>query len=357
MTGGYDGALTDTQRGGLPAAGPAPHASAMQSTTDNRDRPVIIVGSGRSGTTFLAKLLDSHPDVLYRHEPDSVHVNTDIPFLPETDAATDPVLCSATAAYLHELLDVRNAKSAGHRPMFNKSFRSGGGERLFRASVYAAKAAGRLPLGLDPPVGDWLSRGTGTGPVYLIKSVNSVWRGKLFADALPAARIIHIVRHPGAVAASVLRGIEGGLMPDQVFLSSLSAQPEAARYPFSLEQLKALPYESQLAYQWLMNNQTLHDRLASHPHYRLVVYEDLCRDLKPQTAALFDFAGLDWDPQTDAFISRLNAQDTGDKKYFEIVRSPVASLDKWRDQLSDEQQDNVRSVVRHGDLMAQCFPE
>ena len=43
--------------------------------------PVFIVGTARSGTTFLAKLLDSHPDVLYRHEPDSVLVNTEIPFL------------------------------------------------------------------------------------------------------------------------------------------------------------------------------------------------------------------------------------------------------------------------------------
>ena len=33
--------------------------------------PILILGAPRSGTTWLAKIIDSHPDVLYRHEPDA----------------------------------------------------------------------------------------------------------------------------------------------------------------------------------------------------------------------------------------------------------------------------------------------
>ena len=32
--------------------------------------PILILGAPRSGTTWLAEIIDSHPDVLYRHEPD-----------------------------------------------------------------------------------------------------------------------------------------------------------------------------------------------------------------------------------------------------------------------------------------------
>ena len=34
--------------------------------------PILILGAPRSGTTWLAKIIDSHPDVLYRHEPDKL---------------------------------------------------------------------------------------------------------------------------------------------------------------------------------------------------------------------------------------------------------------------------------------------
>ena len=33
---------------------------------------ILIVGAPRSGTTWLAKIFDSHPATLYRHEPDEI---------------------------------------------------------------------------------------------------------------------------------------------------------------------------------------------------------------------------------------------------------------------------------------------
>ena len=70
--------------------------------------PVFVIGGARSGTTFLAKLLDSHPDVLYRHEPDSVLVNTDIPFVPRHDEVQRFV--EPAGRYLEELRHVSATK-------------------------------------------------------------------------------------------------------------------------------------------------------------------------------------------------------------------------------------------------------
>jgi len=62
---------------------------------------ILILGSGRSGTTFLAKLFDSHPEVIYRHEPDSIIISKNIPFQPKFDDSIH--YTPETQAYINKL--------------------------------------------------------------------------------------------------------------------------------------------------------------------------------------------------------------------------------------------------------------
>ena len=124
----------------------------------------------------------------------------------------------------------------------------------------------------------------------------------------------------------------------------------AEGYPFSLEALEASSFEERAAFLWMISNQRIHDDMAGRPGYRMVVYEDLCRDLEPTTRQLFDFAGLSWNPQSEGFLHELENRDAGKAGYFNVMRPPLASLDKWRDQLSAEQIDSVERVVSHSEL-------
>lgn len=42
---------------------------------------LLIFGIPRSGTTWLGKLFDSHPDIVYLHEPDSQFRTNNVPLL------------------------------------------------------------------------------------------------------------------------------------------------------------------------------------------------------------------------------------------------------------------------------------
>ena len=85
-------------------------------------KKTIILGSPRSGTTLIAKLIDSHPEVLYRHEPDVVNKNNVIPFHPDkrnVDEYTDNV-----RQYINTLIHAKDLRTAFKLPLFKKKYRN-----------------------------------------------------------------------------------------------------------------------------------------------------------------------------------------------------------------------------------------
>src|SRR5260370_26976372 len=82
--------------------------------------PIIILGAPRSGTSWVGKIFDSHPDVLYRHEPDSVLSEPGLPFIiPHNEGAC---YASIALALLDRMLRVPTIKSAGSLPVFSQPY-------------------------------------------------------------------------------------------------------------------------------------------------------------------------------------------------------------------------------------------
>ena len=174
----------------------------------------MILGAARSGTTFLAKLFDSHPDVIYRHEPDSAEINRSIPFMP--DISEIRKYRTEAAEYLEKLNHTTTLKTSGRRPFFPKHYRSRAGESIFRASIFANLA--REKIGLlqsgDLKISDRIQRDHAPN-FYVLKSVNSLCRFALFTSAAPTYHFLHLIRHPCGVIASLFRGFEKNAMSQE----------------------------------------------------------------------------------------------------------------------------------------------
>src|SRR4051812_26977959 len=97
------------------------------------DSAILVLGAQRSGTTWLAKIIDSHPDVLYRHEPDEVA----------------PAPADLTSKALRPLLErwvaTATVRESGGRPFFGKSWQVPQGAALRTGAWFGLKAAARLP--------------------------------------------------------------------------------------------------------------------------------------------------------------------------------------------------------------------
>lgn len=310
--------------------------------------PILILGAPRSGTTWLAKIFDSHPGVLYRHEPDEV-----IP--------TDPTPAPAdVAAIVTAWTNQRSIRTVTKRPWFAKSFQSQPNRLLRTALAYALNAAERLPEPVRAlsrlPVPDLADT---EGARVVFKSVRWCAGAGAFARALPGSRTICIIRHPCGQVASVMRGNRqqrfdlreaGTDMP----FDEAQAVAFAATHGLDNAGFQGLPDAAKYAWSWRAFNETVCAALDGQPNATTVIYEDLCMAPEPTARALFAFAELAWSPQTADFIARSTSHD-GDAGYYAVFRNAIAAAGAWRAHMSPDDQAAVRAVTDASPLIRR-FP-
>jgi hypothetical protein len=319
------------------------------------ERVVLILGAPRSGTTWLAKIFDSHPDVLYRHEPDTVLRATDLPWV--CDRADIPRHLDAARAYLAVLIDTATVKTAGSLPMFPKRFESLSVRLQRRAIIHALRLAaltrpGRR-LAANIPVPDPPDLARHPALRVAIKSVGALGRAGLFAAALPHARIVVIVRDAWGQVASMRRGAAGGKFEASLPIADLVDPPRAAQYGLTPALFATLPDVEQFAWNWAILNRKAIDDLDGMDRVKLLRYQDLCEHPVEQARALLEFAGLSWEPETEEFLRR-STSHVGPARYYAVFRDTEAALYRWRQDLSPEDQRRIHAVVCATSLTAFC---
>lgn len=312
------------------------------------------MGLGRSGTTFLAKLIDSSPDVLYRHEPDAV-LPTDMPSLISTEDIEHHL--PNARAFVKAMVQCRRLRANGHQPVFKKAYRSALGNLAFRPMVLSTKVAEKLRLSPMDTLPDLIAD-DGRETLCLIKSVSALGRARLYAEASPNMASIHILRHPCAVIASMQTGIEKGVMGSNLYLDSLFAQKEAARYPFTLEDIQEAAPEEQAAYRWMLLNDKAAADMAGISGYLQIRYEDLCTQVDRISQQVFDHLGLAVGKQTERFIDDISRPQKSDgASYFKIKRPITSALDKWKTKLNEKEVARIQAIVSHSALGRAYFEE
>lgn len=295
--------------------------------------PVLILGASRSGTSWLGKIFDSHPAVIYRHEPDSMLRPTDFPIIcPPADIS---LYVEAARRYIVSLTAIRHVKSSGTWPIFAKPFQPFPAPFARRALALGLRAAESVAPRASWPkrivIPDFI-RGDASAVTFVIKSVNLVDAAPLLARALPESRIIIIFRHPCGQIASNNRGISAGIMPDEYFGPWCFATPRALHLGFTREHYKKLPPFERLVWAWALLHANLFDELTNLPNVLFLRYEDLCRNPFEEARALFKFTELSWARETARFLDR-STRSRRRERYFSVFRDPMEAAERWKREL------------------------
>lgn len=312
---------------------------------------LLILGSGRSGTTWLGKLFDSHPDVFYLHEPDAVRKAPDLTEFPGAEEIDDGR--ERAAAYLTDLASLRYPGVVGKPPHFPKAYRGLLGNGAYRAMLFGAKAVRRLAMKLGLRDEKWpgpevpLFQTASADTVPVLKSVSAVCRAPLYLSAEPELRIVLVIRHVNGRLASLKRGIASGLISPDPQLEALFATPEAALYPFTKDDIASRPLLEQLAWSWMVQNDKVVTDCRKSSRFLAIVYEDLCRAPVRMLGDLFTFAGLPESDQTTHFLEWLETAPQDDTSYYGVIHPPLASIDRWRTDLTEREQTSIHEIVRH----------
>lgn len=333
--------------------------------------PVFILGTQRSGTTWLANIFDSHPECLHYYEPfapaygifpyfphEFLHVTPPEPGLADRLRADMPGLLRYRSRLFDPVHETRR-QFAFEAWLMGKleSLGRRAGPKAFRfAAQFNLVHLNRI--GQQPVA--WFEKGAVR--VVAIKEVRLYFKASFLASALPGATFIHVVRHPAAVVLSMDNFLKRGRLVeirDHIgrLVETMRAQEALARYEPVLARVRDGNLHDRLAAYWRVANEELTAQLATMPSRSYpLVYEELATDPLARAADMFAWCDLAMTPQTEAYVRGSSTSRSDRKTALDTNRVSATYYRDWVGKVTPEVRGSVERICGDSPLMARFAP-
>ncbi len=290
------------------------------------DKPILVTGAHRSGTTWVGKMLALAPGVAYVHEP----------FSPRTAAGLSP------AGFDRYFTVVTTENEARYRPGLEQTirFRYGLGAQL--RSLRGGRDLARIPRDLVR-----VERARLSGARPLVKDPIALLSAEWLAETF-GMDVVVLIRHPAAFAASLKR--LGWKHSFATFIQE-GRVPEVVRpYEAEIRQQAERPDEilAQAALLWRLLYNAVDGYREAHPDWAFVRHEDASAEPVATFERLYAQLGLDLTPAAQEAIARASAPDNPAELAtpYAVELDSAASLGRWRDELTAEEVTMLRERTR-----------
>jgi len=320
---------------------------------------ILVFGMPRSGTTWIGKIFDSHPDTLYLHEPDTEEKITELPRFVRPNQYKQ--YQQFTSEYVQQLTNKTSLRVNGKLPLFNKHYCSPILNLFLKLNIYVAKFIEQtnLKIGLINYI-KFLKDKT-----YIIvwKSIESMARVGLLLEADKDLKLVYIIRHPCGQIASVLAGEKkkyfsssAPISEDFAYFEALSDIKLAEQQKYTLDDVRAMTQVQKLALRWAMINDQAIEAIENYAERAIVVrYEDFCTDPVKKTKQVFKEMELPWNKKTEHFLGGIDQES---ESYYSVKKIPEKAMNKWKEQLTTEEITEIKDIVltsKSGQLFERDF--
>jgi hypothetical protein len=284
---------------------------------DFESRLVWLLGSPRSGSSWLLSLLASHEAVIPYNEP---HIGTYL----------SPFMCDLPGMHAQDFdasnFTIRRIQSSSRFQFFSEEFRDvwlPSLSRLMRERFLAHAIRYRT----DVP----LSRA-----IVVIKEPNGSQSADVIMAALARSRLLFLLRDGRDVVDSELAANLEGSWVGTVF--------PGVRGVAAADRLR---FVQQSAHKWLWRTSVVQEAFAAHPGPKLLVrYEDLRREPCEQVQRIFEWIGVNAsEPWLADLVERLSFEQIPDEQRGPKQFSRVATPGHWRESLTEEEQAVVHGAI------------
>lgn len=273
-------------------------------------RPILLVGNGRSGTSWMGQTLGWAERVLYYREP-----------------------CHPYRNGIHD--------DAEANKIWARYLRPGDSDPFFETKLGKAFEGHFWQGSGHPPRA--FARRIASRPRVLVKEVASFLSAEWVARKWDPAMVV-IFRHPGAYAVSVRRMNHPEREIARLRLMCSDARLVEDHIGDLAAPLSEIddPMEASLA-TWGIRTRAALASLARNPEWIRVHYEEVAADPVPSFAALYDRLGLSW---SESVADRIRAKTTSQADgQFSTARVSQDRVDAWRKELDAAQAARLRRVI------------
>ena len=266
-------------------------------------RPILILGHGRSGTSWIGNIIAAARRVLYYFEP------------------------------LHP-------SNLGGRDLSNWFRYARPGD----TDAALASAYDPIFAGLNSPAKAWNRHSWHRwlpGYRVVVKDVAVLMAAEWLYDRYRPL-MLFVVRHPCAVVLSELdqgtppeRSLEAIVRQADLVNDHLSGYvPDLAEVDGAVGSLAAV---------WAARHRVVANGLVRYPEWKVICYEALCADPRGQFKQLFEALGLRWSKAMSEYVERRSSVDLPGK--YSGRRVSRQQIDKWKGQMDLADVQRIRQIT------------